>query len=253
MPKLSSATFACVDVETTGLDIKNDRVIEVAAVLFTEDRVVDEISTLVNPQREIPKASQEIHNISEAMVQGQPTIGEVLPKLLAFLGCHTIVGHGIPFDIGILCEEAARCHIPCTLDKNPFIDTLRLARLYGESPSNSLDVLRRHFNIQAEGSHRAHGDVLVNIQVFWHLTKQFSTTEQVFAALEKPILMKNMPLGKHKGRSFREIPLDYLCWAARQDFDRDLLFSLRSEIARRKKGGTFGEAANPFQTCLTER
>ena len=246
MSKLNSATFACIDVETTGLDIKNDRVIEVAAVLFTEDSIIDEFQTLVDPQREIPKASQEIHNISDEMVQGQPKIREVLPNLLAFVGRHTIIGHGIQFDINILCEEAARCGIPCTLNRNPFIDTLRLARLYGESPSNSLDVLRRHFNIQAEGAHRAHGDALVNIQVFRHLTAQFSTTDQIFATLEKPISMKNMPLGKHKGRSLREIPLDYLCWAARQDFDRDLLFSLRSEIARRKKGGTFGEAANPF-------
>lgn len=246
MPKLNSATFACIDVETTGLDVKNDRVIEVAAVLFTEGKIIDEFVTLVDPLREIPKASQEIHNITNEMVQGQPKIGEVLPKLISFVGHHPIVGHGIQFDISILCEEAARCGIPCTLNKNPFIDTLRLARLYGESPSNSLDVLRRHFNIQAEGAHRAHGDALVNIQVFRHLTSKFLTTEQVFAALEKPILMKNMPLGKHKGRPLREIPLDYLCWAARQEFDRDLLFSLRSEIARRKKGGTFGEAANPF-------
>jgi len=248
MAQLYSATFACVDVETTGLNIKKDRVIEVAAVLFNGDRIVDEVSTLVDPQQEIPKSSQEIHNISEEMVRGQPTIGEVLPKVMALLGSHIIVGHGIQFDIGILCEEAARCRIPCTLNKNPFIDTLRLARLYGESPSNSLDVLRQHFNIQAEGAHRAHGDTLVNIQVFRHLTKRFSTTEEVFAALEKPIFMKNMPLGKHKGRPLREIPLDYLCWAARQEFDRDLLFSLRSEIARRKKGDTFGGAANPFQS-----
>jgi DNA polymerase III subunit epsilon len=248
MPSLHSTTFACIDVETTGLDVKNDRVIEVAAVLFTSDKIVHEFTTLVDPLREIPKASQEIHNISDAMVQGQPKIGDVLPDLLTFVGHHTIVGHGIQFDINILSEEAARYGIPCSLNKNPFIDTLRLARLYGESPSNSLDVLRRHFNIQAEGAHRAFSDVLVNIQVFKHLTNQFSTTDQVFAALEKPIYMKNMPLGKHKGRPLREIPLDYLCWAARQDFDRDLLFSLRSEISRRKKGGTFGDSANPFHT-----
>ena len=246
MSKPNSATFACIDVETTGLDTKNDRVIEVAAALFSGDKIIDEFMTLVDPQREIPKASQEIHNISDEMVRGQPKICEILPALFTFVGQHVIVGHGIQFDITILCEEAARCKVPCTLSKNPFIDTLRLARLYGESPSNSLDVLRRHFNIQAEGAHRAHGDVLVNIQVFKHLTSQFSTPEQIFAALGKPIFMKNMPLGKHKGRPLREIPLDYLYWAARQDFDQDLLFSLRSEISRRKKGGTFGEAANPF-------
>ena len=246
MPLLKNCQFVCVDVETTGLDTKNDRVIELAGIVFTQDALVNEFESLIDPEKEIPKESQAIHNISDEMVKGQPKIADVLPKFLEFVGNRTIIGHGIQFDIDIICQEAKRAHMPCALDKNPSIDTLRLARLYGESPSNSLDVLRRHFNIQAEGAHRAKGDVLVNIQVFRRLTHRFTTTEQVENALAKPIMMKNMPLGKHKGRSLREIPIEYLCWAARQEFDRDLLFSLRSEIARRKKGGTFCEASNPF-------
>ena len=246
MPQLNQMQFVCVDVETTGLDTKNDRVIELAGAVFTQDSIVDEFDSLVDPEREIPPASQAIHNISIDMVRGQAKIAEVLPQFLSFVGNRIIIGHGIQFDIDILCQEAARSGIPCTLHLNPSIDTLRLARLYGESPSNSLDVLRRHFSISAEGAHRAKSDVLVNIQVFRRLVHRFKTTEQVDAALAKPILMKNMPLGKHKGRSFRDIPIEYLCWAARQEFDRDLLFSLRSEIARRKKGGGFCDASNPF-------
>lgn len=246
MALLKKAQFVCIDVETTGLDTKNDRIIELAAIIFTQDALLDEYESLIDPEKEIPQESQAIHNISNEMVKGQPKIAEVLPNFLSLVGNRTIIGHGIQFDIEIICQEAERARIPCTLNKNPFIDTLRLARLYGESPSNSLDMLRRHFNIQAEGAHRAKSDVLVNIQVFRRLTHRFTTTEQVEAALAKPIMMKIMPLGKHKGRPLRDIPIDYLCWAARQDFDRDLLFSLRSEISRRKKGGTFCEASNPF-------
>ena len=44
----------------------------------------------------------------------------------------------------------------------------------------------------------------------------------------------------------KEVPLDYLLWAARQEFDQDLLFSLRSEINRRKKGNSFTQSASPF-------
>lgn len=248
MPSLKNEQFVCIDVETTGLDTQKDRVIELAGGIFTLDDMIDDFESLIDPEQEIPPESQAIHNITKEMVLGQPKIAEILPKFLSFVGNRTIVGHGIQFDIDILCHEAQRAGIPCTLDKNSSIDTLRLARLYGESPSNSLDVLRRHFNIQAEGAHRAKSDVLVNIQVFRHLTHRFSSTEQVQAALAKPIFMKNMPLGKHKGRPLRDIPLEYLYWAARQDFDRDLLFSLRSEIARRKKGGTFCGASNPFSS-----
>jgi DNA polymerase-3 subunit epsilon len=246
MAKLQGTEFICLDVEATGLNTASDRVIEVAATRFTIDENLGDFESLINPECEIPAASQSVHNISQDMVKDKPVIAKVLPDLLAFIGTRTVVGHGIQYDIDILCNEAARCGISCSLKENPVIDTLRLARLYGESPANSLEVLRRHFNIQAEGAHRALADVTVNIQVFRHLSKRFTTTEQISACLARPILMKAMPLGKHKGRLLREVPLNYLTWAVRQQFDGDLLFSLQTELQRRRKGGGFHEASNPF-------
>jgi DNA polymerase-3 subunit epsilon len=246
MSAIKNTKFVCLDVESTGLDWNNDRVIEVAAVLFTVDQVLEEYESLVNPEQQIPIESQRIHNISDSMVLDQPCIRSVLPDLLRFIGDSIIVGHGIEFDINILSAEAGRTGIDNALKNNTYIDTLRLARLYGESPSNSLEVLRQHFNIVPEGAHRAKSDVLVNIQVFKRLTERFKTTEQILEVLSNPIFMKKMPLGKHKGRFLKEIPLEYLLWAARQEFDQDLLFSLRSEIQRRKKGGGFSQVANPF-------
>jgi DNA polymerase-3 subunit epsilon len=58
--------------------------------------------------------------------------------------------------------------------------------------------------------------------------------------------MRLMPFGKHKGRPFKELPIEYLVWASNKDFDEDLIFSLRSEIKRRKKGNLFTQAGNPF-------
>lgn len=55
-----------------------------------------------------------------------------------------------------------------------------------------------------------------------------------------------MPLGKHKGRTFDEIPLDYLLWAERKDFDQDLLYSIRLELRNRKKGRGFEQSSSPF-------
>ena len=88
--------------------------------------------------------------------------------------------------------------------------------------------------------------MIVNIEVFKFLTKNYQTTEQVFKALEKPIKLRAMPLGKHKGRRFEEIPVEYLLWAERKDFDQDLLFSIRSELRNRKRGGGFEQSGNPF-------
>lgn len=248
MGLLNKETFICVDCESTGLDTKNDRLIEIAAVRFTFPEILATKETLIDPKIEIPAASFAIHNISQEMVTGKPLEQDVLAEYLEFIGTSPIVGHGIGFDITMLIEAANRHNIPHTLNKNPVIDTLRLARLYGQSSINSLEHLRKHFNIEAHGAHRAMNDVLVNIKVFKHLAHNFKTTKEILTRLEKPIQLRAMPLGKHKGRKFQDIPIEYLYWASKQDFDQDLSFSIRSEIKKRKKGSSFTQASNPFST-----
>jgi DNA polymerase-3 subunit epsilon len=246
MPLLKENTFICLDCEATGLDVENDKIIEIAAIKFTLNKKIKIIDTLINPMCDIPEESQKIHNISNKMVQKKPKIDEILPYFLEFIDNHIIVGHGIKFDIDIISKEALRHKIPCNIKKNFLIDTLRLARLYGECPVNSLEMLCQHFNIEVERSHRALNDVLVNIEIFKRLIKPFDTVEKLLDRLKKPILMKKMPLGKYKGRKFSEIPMDYLKWSAKKNFDEDLLYSIRLEIKNRKKEENFNRASNPF-------
>jgi len=246
MPLLDEITFVCLDCETTGLDAENDRIIEVGAIRFTMNQVLAEYESLVNPECEIPESSIAIHHITPDMVEGKPTIKELIPAIIEFVGNDIIVGHGIGFDVEIVAKSAERAGIKCHLRKNLQIDTLRLARHYGESPINSLEQLRRHFNIEAEGAHRAMSDVIVNMGVFRYLAKRYKTLQDLQDLLARPALLKIMPLGKYKGRPMKEIPIDYLLRSAKRDFDRDLLFSIRSEIKRRKKGNLFTQATNPF-------
>ncbi|MDN3508234.1 MAG: DUF3820 family protein [Simkaniaceae bacterium] len=243
---MKTGTFVCFDCEATGLDVEKDRIIEVAAIVFTFDGEIASFETLVDPEMAIPPESTKIHNITDDMVKGKPKIGEVLPALLALVEKHPVVGHSIGYDIDLVKEECKRCNITTSLGQKPIVDTLRLARLYGETPVNSLQKLREHFNIPMDIAHRAMGDVLVNISVFKYLSKQFTTLEKLLERMKKPIPLKVMPLGKHRGRPFNEIPVQYLSWAARQDFDDDLIFSLRSELKKRNQGNRFSSSANPF-------
>lgn len=246
MGLINKDIFVCLDCETTGLEVDKDRIIELAMVRFTFDGTIDSYETLIDPLMPIPEASIAIHHINDQMVKGKPKITEILPKVFEFVGKSIIVGHGITNDIAFLCAAAKQHQIPCKLASHPYLDTLRMARLYGESPTNSLEKLRQHFNIAEEGAHRAMNDVIVNIEVFKYLSRQFKTTEQIVNRLKSPILLRAMPLGKHKGRQFSEIPVEYLRWAVNQNFDQDLLFSLKTELKKRKAGANFGQASSPF-------
>lgn len=246
MRPLKDEVLICLDCETTGLSPATDRIIEVAVVKFRGLEIIESFETLIDPGQPIPEASSEIHRIYDNMVTGKPNIASILPIVEAMVGDHPIVGHGIGFDLDILGYESERHQRTSLWNSRVVIDTVRLGRLYGESRANSLEQLRMHFNIAAQGAHRALSDVLVNIEVFHHLTKNFKGLQEIKAVLEKPIAMKHMPLGKHKGRPFQELPLDYLKWAARQDFDGDLSYSLRNELNRRKSGKGFYANSNPF-------
>ena len=246
MGLINQDVFICLDCETTGLDLEKDRIIEIAVVRFNFDQILDSYETLIDPLMLIPEASIAIHHISDHMVKGKPKIQEIFSKIVELIGRSIIVGHGITNDLAFLCAAAKQYNIPCRLASHPYLDTLRMARLYGESPINSLEKLRQHFNIAEECAHRAMNDVIVNIEVFKYLAKRFKTTEQLVNRLKSPIQLRTMPLGKHKGRSFAEIPVEYLRWAVNQDFDQDLLFSLKTELKKRNKGANFGQAANPF-------
>ena len=246
MGLIDTDTFICLDCETTGLEHREDRLIEIAVVKFTFQEIIETYETLIDPELPIPPHTTEIHHITDEMVAGKPKAKEILKKVLKMVGDHIIVGHGIQLDINFIIEECKRAQIPCKINENAFLDTLRMARLYGQSPVNSLQSLRQHFNIAEEGAHRAMSDVIVNIEVFKYLANGFKTTKDLQQRLTRPILLKIMPLGKHKGRSFRDIPIEYLQWAAHKNFDQDLLFSIRSELKNRKKGKKFHQASNPF-------
>ncbi len=246
MTRLSETTFVCLDTEFTGLDLKNDRILEVAAVRFTFDGEIERFESLINPEHPISKEAEEVHHISQKMIADKPVMKEVLPQFLEFVGTDIIVGHAINSDMQMIEKEAKLCKIRFPQKTQECFDTLRLARAYGDSPNNSLSSLAKHFNVKVDGAHRAMNDVIVNIEVFKHLIRRFKTLGHIRKLLANPIQMKYMPLGKYKGRLFADIPLPYLQWSANMDFDQDLLFSIRLELKKRKQGKRFSQANNPF-------
>ena len=148
-------TYIGLDLETTGVDSRTDRIIEIGAARFTDGEPVEEFRAFVDPGCEIPPDVVYLTGITDADVSGAPSIGDVLPDLRAFLGDDPVVAHSAPFDVGFL-DAASRESL---FDGRDVYDTLSLSRvLVPRLPSHRLVALARFFGVDAGQSHRAADD-----------------------------------------------------------------------------------------------
>lgn len=117
-----SVTMVAIDVEATGLSDIDDEIIEVAAVRFRGDEVLDTYTTLVKPSIPIPLKISRITHITDEMVAEAPSFADVRSALRAFIGDDPVVGHNVDFDVRMLASAGLRI-------KQPAIDTFELATL----------------------------------------------------------------------------------------------------------------------------
>ncbi|MGZ5719194.1 MAG: 3'-5' exonuclease [Burkholderiales bacterium] len=94
--------YAVVDVETTGLSIYRDRVVEIGCVLVDGGAIADQWSTLVDPGIPIPGRASAIHGITDADVDGAPDFDDALAMLRRKVGRRTIAAHNATFDLAFL-------------------------------------------------------------------------------------------------------------------------------------------------------
>ncbi len=133
-----------------------DRIIELAAVVFDRGQALDTFQLLVDPGIPIPQAASRVNGITDQMVRAAPTIGEVLPSFLGFVGKGTPVAHNAVFDVGFITADAGRAgQVP---PAGPVLDTRGLARrVFPKRSSYSLQNLARDLHLE-QGTHRALAD-----------------------------------------------------------------------------------------------
>jgi DNA polymerase-3 subunit epsilon len=134
--------------------------------------VVDTYEQLVNPCCEIPAGVIRIHGITNEMVRDQPTVREVLPELLRFVGLTptALLAHNAGFDVGFL--SAAYGQSGCSLPSQPVIDTCALARQRMELPNYRLETIGRFLRLVGAEAHRALADSLLLKDVFLHFVRR---------------------------------------------------------------------------------
>lgn len=174
--------YVCIDLETTGLQPKTDRMIEIGAVKVHNGEIIERFETLVNPQRKLEERITMLTGIRQEELAAAPVLDDVFPALYAFLGDLPLLGHSVLFDYSFLKKAAVDRRL--TFDRKG-VDTLKIARKYlAELESRSLEYLCRHFDIPHR-AHRALGDAEATDRLYRLLAERFDDgTEVLFAPQE---------------------------------------------------------------------
>lgn len=169
-----------LDLETTWLDSKKDSIIEIALVKFDAItfEIVEQFSTLINPEIEIPDLITNITNISNADILDAPYFDELIDKIKDFIWDLPILWHNVYFDRSFLIEN------DIAIDDNIALDTFLLANfLVNDSQSLSLETLSKKFKLDLTWAHRALNDTIATLKLFslliWKINKLSEEKQQL--------------------------------------------------------------------------
>ena len=175
---LGGEVFTAFDTETTGLSSKYEKIIEIGAVKFDKNGIIDTYSVLINPEKTISSEITRITGITNEMVADCKTFSEITPSFLNFINETKLVAHNAKFDIGFVNAE---------LEKTPYnnlrksqcnaVDTVKVTqKVFPALPCYKLQELAKHFNIKVDAAHRAYDDARVCMELFVICMKQAAST-----------------------------------------------------------------------------
>ena len=156
--------YVSLDLETTGLDSDRDTILEIGAVRFRGEEVLDTFETFVNPGRPIPDHIQRLTGIQPRQVERAPAFPVIASDFAKFLGPHPVIGHNIQFDLRFLSSHGL------TL-ANPAFDTMDLATVFLPSSRRyTLKHIADQFGVELR-NHRALDDAVGSKEIFLRLLR----------------------------------------------------------------------------------
>src|SRR5690554_6094437 len=146
--------FVALDVETTGLDFKKDRIIEIGAIRYINGAFGEEFSTFINAGIDIPQHIIDLTGIEKSQTISAPSFGEIADKLIEFIGKRPLCGHQIEFDLTFINEELKRIGKPVLSIQ--LLDTALLSRILLQQRQRfSLKSVSEFLNVTLDNAHRA--------------------------------------------------------------------------------------------------
>lgn len=225
-----TTSYICVDVETTGLDPKDEKLIEIGAVKVIDGEITERFQSFVAPGRCLEARISELTNITDEMLEHAPQPAEILPQFWTFCEELPLLGHHIAFDYAFLKKAMVQEKLPF---EKKGLDTLRISRKYlPELESRSLEYLCQHFAI-AHTAHRALGDAQATVALYTKLCDLFyerAQAEECKVFVPAPL---NYQVKREKPITIaQKEQIARYCTALGINLNRDINTMTRSEASR---------------------
>lgn len=163
------------DLETTGINIVTDRIIEIALLKVNADNTSQTYTTRINPGMPIPPASTFIHGITDEDVKDSPSFAKAAPEIAAFIGSADLAGYNSnKFDVPFLFEEFARAGVEFSLQNRKLIDVKNI--FYKMEPRTLSAAYKFYCNKDLIDAHSALADTTATFEI---LKAQIERYEQV--------------------------------------------------------------------------
>lgn len=228
--------LAVIDLETTGVNLTIDRIVEIAIVKVQPDgsRIVKR--KLVNPLMPIPKASSDVHGITDDMIKDAPSFKQVANEIRQFLDHCDLAGYNSNrFDLPLLVEEFLRAGLEFDMSNRHLLDVQKLYHMM--EPRNLSAAYKFYCDKNLDNAHSAEVDAVATFEILESQLQRYpqvgSTVESVikFTGQEQIVdfarrfVMENgieiFNFGKHKGRAVTEVlkaEPQYYDWMMKGDF-----------------------------------
>lgn len=244
-----------LDLETTGVIPRLDRIVQIGAIKIHPDGMVEEKSTLINPEIPIPIESTDVHHITDDMVKDAPKFSQVAKSFAEFINMADFGGYSVTFDLNFLKVEFDRARILATLSGR-IIDAYRIASKY--NPRDLSTMYERYTGLKLTGAHDAVVDTRAALDTFMGQLDAHPDLPRTVEALyttyfETPTSSLHLdPDGriiwrggeacigfgeKHLGRPLKDVrdqDPGYLKWMIRSEFG-----PITKKIAQEALSGTF--------------
>lgn len=228
--------LAFIDLETTGVNIGIDRIVEIAIVKLMPDGTRQVKRKLINPEMPIPKQSSDIHGIDDEMVKSAPTFKQAAAEIKQFLENCDISGYNSnKFDIPLLVEEFLRVDKDFKVDGRKLLDVQKIFHMM--EPRTLSAAYKFYCNAELTDAHSAEADAQATLEVLLSQLEKYPQLGDSLESILKVIgeeeivdFAKRMVIqegkivfnfGKHKGKEVEHIlrtERSYYDWMMQGDF-----------------------------------